>query len=448
MSIISNPVNLQREAKITFVSLGCSKNLVDTEVMMGLLKDDSFSLVEHPEDADLIIINTCGFIEDAKKESIEAILECSKLKEKGKKVIVAGCLAERYRDELKTEMPEIDLFIGVKEFEDIAFFCKKLLGYTAHKKTSYDVLPRVITTGKASAYIKISEGCNNRCSYCAIPSIRGPLHSKPLESVLKEAESLAQSGILEVNLLAQDITNYGKDIKTSLPELLNEMAKISSLRWIRILYANPEGITDQIIETIASHSNICPYIDMPIQHSHPDILVSMNRKPVDLRALVEKLRKNIPKLTLRTTLLVGCPGEEEKHFDHLVEFIKWAEFERLGVFEYSKEDNTVMALTEESVSDNIKHERKEILMELQADISLKKNISLVGSIQDVLIEETESEYLEGRTMFHAPEVDGGVILDVESVTDECLLSLLPGKIVPVKITKGDIYDLVGTPICK
>jgi len=448
-------------ASVSFVSLGCSKNLVDTEVMMGILKSNSFSLVDNPEDADVIVVNTCGFISDAKKESIEAILQCAKLKGTDKKLIVAGCLSQRYRKDLAKDIPEVDIFIGTQDFNNIAEYCNKLLGNTKQEPKTDSIssflynhnTPRLITTGKSSAYVKISEGCNNRCSYCAIPLIRGNLQSRPVNSVLAEAQALADAGVLEVNLLAQDITSYGRDLanRPLLPKLLRNMAKISGIQWIRILYAHPEGFTDELMETIAEHEKICNYIDIPIQHSHPNILAMMNRKASIklVRPLIERIRAKVPDVAIRTTLLVGCPGENEEHFEHLLDFIKWAKFERLGVFEYSPEEDTAMGDLQDTVQEHIKLERKEMLMEVQADISYAKNKKMVGKVYDVLIEEeSDSGYLEGRTRFHAPEVDGSVMLDAAELSDRELEYLKPGRIIPVKITKADIYDLVGVPVSR
>jgi len=448
-------------SSVSFVSLGCSKNLVDTEVMMGVLKSNFFSLVDDPENADVIVVNTCGFISDAKKESIEAILQCAKLKGTDKKLIVAGCLSQRYKKDLAKDIPEVDLFIGTKDFHRIAEYCSKLLGNEKQESKADSTnsflynhnTPRLITTGKSSAYVKISEGCNNRCSYCAIPLIRGNLQSRPISSVLTEVQALADAGVLEINLLAQDITSYGRDFAhhSLLPELLREMAKISGIEWIRILYAHPEGLTDELIETIAAHEKICNYIDIPVQHSHPEILSRMNRKAsINLvRPMLERIRAKLANVAIRTTLLVGCPGEDEKHFEHLLDFVKWAEFDRLGVFEYSTEEDTAMGDMQDTVQDDIKLERKEMLMEVQADISYAKNKEMVGKVYDVLIEEeSDSGYLEGRTRFHAPEVDGSVMLNAAEISDQQLEHLKPGKIIPVKITKADIYDLVGVPAAR
>ncbi len=446
---------------IFFVSLGCSKNLVDTEVMMGLLRNSSFEITDKYQEADLIVINTCGFVEKAKKESIETILQYAELKETGKleKLVVAGCLAQRYKKDLLKEIPEVDLFIGTKEFGKIAKLCESLL------KNENDLLlgdepssgsflydhniSREITTGN-SAYIKIAEGCDNHCSYCAIPLIRGPFQSRNMESVVKEAESLARSGIVEVNLLAQDITNYGKDLASPslLPELLRRLNDIPKLSWIRILYAHPEGISKDIIEAIAQNEKVCPYVDIPIQHSHPDMLRSMNRRASVglIKPLIEELRQKIPDVVLRTTLLVGCPGEEEEHFRHLTEFVKWAGFDRLGVFEYSLEEDTAMGKLGDTVAEETKTKRKNTIIEIQSDISFQKNQTFVNSTQDVFIEEIESgECLRGRTKYHAPEVDGNVFVKTENLTDEEISGLI-GKIIPVKIVEADVYDLIGTPV--
>jgi len=448
-------------ASVSFVSLGCSKNLVDTEVMMGVLKNNSFSLVDSPEDADVIVVNTCGFISDAKKESIDAILQCTKLKGTEKKLIVAGCLSQRYRKELARDIPEVDLFIGTKDFHRIAEYCDELLGNAKQEPNDNSTgsflynhnTPRLITTGKSSAYVKISEGCNNRCSYCAIPLIRGKLQSRPIDSVLAEVESLASAGVLEVNLLAQDITSYGRDFanRPLLPELLRKMTEISGIEWIRILYAHPEGLTDELLETISAHDKICNYIDIPVQHSHPDILSMMNRKASIklVKPMIERIRAKLPDVALRTTLLVGCPGENEEHFEHLFDFVKWAQFDRLGVFEYSPEEDTAMGEMQDTVQEQVKLERKEMLMELQADISYAKNKKMVGKVYDVLMEEEgESGYIQGRTRFHAPEVDGSVMIDASELSDKGLESLKPGKIIPIKITSADIYDLVGVPVAR
>lgn len=440
--------------KVGLISLGCAKNSVDSEVIMGLLQQEGYILTHNEGEADILIVNTCGFINSAKEESVNAIVDAAEYKKKGscKVLVVAGCLAQRYKDELLKEIPEIDGLIGTGEIPRISGVVREALcgGKEAHVSIPtfiYDhEMPRVISTPKYSAYLKIAEGCNNRCSYCAIPIIRGDYRSRSMESVIAEAARLASGGVREINLIAQDTTRYGYDLYGSykLDSLLTEIAKIDELSWIRILYAYPTHFTDSLIDVMAKYDKICKYLDIPLQHADNNILKEMNRQgSVDqIIQLINKIRNAIPGIALRTSFIVGFPGETEQSFENLVEFVKRVRFDRLGVFTYSPEEGTPAHGMSDQIPDEVKEERRDRLMKIQQEISLDINKSKVGKIIDVLIEgkdEREQELYIGRTQADAPEVDGSIFVRGQE-------NLSPGDIVSVKITHAYEYDLIGEVI--
>lgn len=440
--------------KVGLISLGCAKNSVDSEVIMGLLEQEGYVLTNNENEADILIVNTCGFISSAKEESVNAILDAAEYKKKGscKVLVAAGCLAQRYKDDLLKEIPEIDGLIGTGEIPRIADVVKKALsgGKEAHVSTPtfiYDhEMPRVISTPQYSAYLKIAEGCNNRCSYCAIPIIRGEYRSRSMESVIAEAARLASGGVREINLIAQDTTRYGHDLYGSykLDSLLTELAKIDEISWIRVLYAYPTHFTDSLIEVMAKYDKICKYLDLPLQHADNNILKEMNRQgSLDhITQLINKLRISIPGLALRTSFIVGFPGETEQSFENLVEFVKTVRFDRLGVFTYSPEEGTPAFDMPGQIPDELKEERRDRLMKIQQDISLDINKNKVEKILDVLIEgkdQREQELYIGRTQADAPEVDGNIFVRGKE-------NMAPGDIVPVKVTHAYEYDLIGEVI--
>lgn len=432
---------------IAFISLGCNKNLVDSEVMMGFCKEKGYNIVNKCEEANVIVINTCGFIKDAKEESIDTILEMVEYKEKGCKIIVTGCLIERYKDELLNEIPEIDAAIGIDKLESLPDVIEmitnknekaKLFG---DKKFVYNSnMPRVIVTPSFYAYIKIAEGCNNKCSYCAIPSIRGPYRSRSIEDIIEEAKRLALLNYRELVLTAQDTTKYGLDLykKKMLPELLFRLAQIEGIQWIRILYAYPEDIDFDLIKVISDSKKIIPYFDIPIQHINNQILKKMNRKTTK-ETIVERIkliRNSFEESIIRTTLLIGFPTETDEQFEELLEFVKWAHFDRMGVFMYSPEEGTEAYMLPQ-VDDEIKLKRFERVMSTQKKISLENNKNRIGKIYDVVIEnKNKNNFYISRSMFEAPEVDGKIIAFSKK-------PLKSGDITKVKIIDAFEYDLVG-----
>ncbi|MBU7005265.1 30S ribosomal protein S12 methylthiotransferase RimO [Phosphitispora fastidiosa] len=440
--------------KINILSLGCAKNLVDSEVMTGMLRKAGFEITGAQDVADIIIVNTCGFISDAKEEAIDALLEAAQQKKQGscRAIVAAGCLAQRYSNEIMQEIPEIDGLIGTGEIPRIVEVVtavaagEKMICVAAAPSFIYDHnMPRELLTPHYTAYIKVAEGCNNRCAYCAIPQIRGEYRSRKLESITAEARALAEKGVREINLIAQDTTRYGLDIygEYKLDELLQGISGIDGIEWIRILYAYPTHFTDSLIEVMASNDKICKYLDIPLQHADNNILRKMNRQgsSEDVLSLIEKLRRNIPGLALRTSLIVGFPGETEQEYQTLADFVKKVRFDHLGVFVFSPEDGTPAAEMPGQVSEEIKEYRKDRLMKIQQELSYARNIGKIGEIISVLIEgkvETEAELYEGRTQYDAPEVDG--IVSVRGI------NLKPGDIVPVKITHAYEYDLIGEVI--
>ena len=441
----------QPKRTVRLISLGCPKNLVDSEVMLGLLREKGW-VPSAKDEADVVIINTCSFIREAQEESIETILTMAAAKEKGKcrRLVVAGCLPQRYGRELVAELPEVDLFLGTGELHRVAdllensaegeFQQKDFIGEPTYL---YDHrTPRLITTARGSVYIKISEGCSNCCSYCMIPKIRGKVRSRPLASILLEAEQAVSQGAREINLIAQDTTAYGRDLEdgTDLVGLLQGLAKIGGLRWIRLLYAHPAHVTPELIRLIRNEKKICKYLDLPLQHIDSRLLQAMNR-PVsekDVRELPGRLREEVPGITLRTSLMVGFPGETEKKFQKLLEFARETRFDLLGVFRYSREEGTAAADMKGQVSERIKARRYHQIMRLQKQISQRKQKQQIGSRVEVLVERPgkSSEVLwEGRTQGQAPEVDGITFL----TKGNCR----PGEIVKVQITDATSYDLYG-----
>ena len=435
--------------KLLFISLGCDKNLVDSEMMMGLLHDRGYEFTDNEEEADIIVINTCGFINDAKEESINTILEMAKYKENNlKALIVAGCLVERYKNEILQELPEIDAIVGTTAFDKICDVVDDVLADKKHNelesinKMCRPDVKRIITTGGYYSYLKIAEGCDKHCTYCSIPMIRGAYRSVPMDELVKEAEYLADNGVKELIIVAQEITVYGKDLygEKKLPELLHRLCKIPGIQWIRLLYCYPEEITDELIETIRTEKKICHYIDMPIQHALDKILKAMGRRTnnAELRNIISKLRKEIPDICLRTTLITGFPGETEEDHQILLDFIDEMEFDRLGVFTYSPEEDTKAASFDNQVDEEVKLCRKDEIMELQQEISMDKSERLVGKEIEVIIEgkASDEDVYVGRSYMDAPSVDGYVFINSEE-------ELMSGDFAKVRIVKAMEYDLIG-----
>jgi ribosomal protein S12 methylthiotransferase len=429
---------------VGFVSLGCSKNLVDTEMMIGLFKNNNFKIVNNPKEAEIIVINTCGFIEPAKQEAINTILEMSEYKNKKcKYLIVMGCLVERYKKDLQKLLPEVDLFLSIKEYGKAWDEISKLINIPEEGKyTNMEYLEREISTGNNMAYLKIAEGCSNRCTYCAIPSIRGPFESRKIEDVLEEAEQLAKKGVKELVVIAQDTTKYGIDLygKPRLAELLEKLCKIDGFKWIRFLYAYPETITDELIDVVKNNEKICNYFDIPIQHISNPVLKKMNRKSNEesIKELIKKIRKEIPNVIIRTSLIVGFPGETQEDFEKLCEFVKTAKFDRMGAFTYSKEDGTPAERLPNQIHGNTKKARYNKIMKIQKEISDQKGKEKIGKIYEVLVENKsfDGKYLVGRTYMDVPDEDGVVYIESSHTS-------LIGKFIKVKITDYSDYDLIG-----
>jgi ribosomal protein S12 methylthiotransferase len=401
---------MNKKNTVSVITLGCSKNTVDSERLMRQIQLNKISLTDQPDEAETVIINTCGFIEAAKEESINTILNAVALKNEGrlKKVIVAGCLSERYKDDLINDIPGVDVYFGTENYEGIV---KELGG-----KLRYNLLgERLLSTPSHTAYLKISEGCDHPCSFCAIPLMRGKHKSKPIDSLLTEAEFLAANNTKELILIAQDTTDYGKDLygKKNLAELLGELSKIKGIEWIRIMYAYPTRFQTDIIEEIANNTKICKYLDIPLQHISDKILRSMRRGVTadQTRNLLRKLNESIPDITLRTTFIVGYPNETEKEFEELCEFVRETHFDRIGTFTYSVEDNTASYILGDPVASRVKEKRREVLMEIQKEISLRKNSKFVGKKLKVLVEALEGDFYIGRSYRDAPEVDGEVLIN-------------------------------------
>lgn len=434
--------------KIFIETLGCPKNFNDTQVAKGFLTDANHEIAQTPEEADVIMINTCGFINDAKKESIERIFDFCEYKAAGKKIVVSGCLAKRYADELFEEMPEVDCFIGVNEYEQLPEILENLdKRQKVVTECFADVLPRMerkLDDNPFSSTLKIAEGCNNRCAYCVIPSIRGEYRSKKIEDILDEAQELAQAGCKELILIAQDVTNYGIDLygQYKLPELLRQLCRIDGIEWIRLMYCYEDRITDELIDVMASEPKICKYIDIPIQHASNAVLKAMRRRSTEasIENTIERLRKKIPDIHIRTTFIVGFPGETDEDYEKLYDFVDRMRFARLGVFAYSQEENTPAGEMENQIDEEVKEERLDGIMRRQLDISLELNKEKIGQTLEVLVEEQDEDgsWL-GRSRYDAPEIDNSVIFTSNR-------SLKPGDIVSVRINDAFDYDLVGVEV--
>ncbi len=425
----------QKRNKINVITLGCSKNTVDSERLMKQIEANKFQMVENPNDAETLIINTCGFIEAAKNESIETILNAVALKNSGKvkKIVVAGCLSERYKKDLMNEIPEVDVFFGTEKFEEII---NELGGELKHELLG----ERLLTTPSHTAYLKISEGCDHPCSFCAIPLMRGLHKSKPLDELLLEAKKLASVGVKELIIIGQDTTDYGKDIygRRNLAELLSKLSDIGGIEWIRLMYAYPSHFPDDVIDVIANNQKICNYIDIPLQHISDDVLKSMRRGITKnkTKELIEKLRTRIPGVVLRTTLIIGYPAEKESDFEELCEFVRDTEFDRLGVFTYSQEESTSSFILGDPISSEEKKRRFDVLMEIQKEISLEKNKRLSGCQLKVLVEARENGYYVGRSYREAPEIDGDVLMPAER-------NINIGDFYDVEFYDYDDYDVFG-----
>lgn len=438
---------------VLFVSLGCDKNLVDSEVMLGLLRDNGYSLTNDEEEADVIVINTCCFIHDAKEESIQTILEMAEYKKLGRLqvLLVTGCLAQRYQSEILKEIPEVDAVLGTTATDKIVEVIDEVLtGKQAERYAGLEELPlpdtnRVNTTGGYYSYLKIAEGCDKHCTYCIIPSLRGNFRSVPMERLIKEAEFLAEGGVKELILIAQETTVYGVDIygKKMLPELLKRLCEIPGIEWIRLLYCYPEEITDELIQTMKNQPKICHYLDMPIQHAADSVLKRMGRRTnrKELDALIAKLRKEMPDIALRTSLITGFPQETEEEHKELLDFVEKAGFERLGVFTYSKEENTPAARMKGQITKKVKVQRQKELMRLQQKVSKQRGEEKIGKTIRVMIEGKlpEDDIFIGRSYMDAPNVDGYVFVHSRD-------SYLSGEMIDVKITQAKEYDLVGEAI--
>ncbi|MBI5655792.1 MAG: 30S ribosomal protein S12 methylthiotransferase RimO [Geobacter sp.] len=437
--------------KVSMVSLGCPKNLVDAEVMLGYLAEKGYTITTDEHEADIIIVNTCSFIKEAKQESIDTILDLADRKHDAscRLLIVAGCLPQRYQQELAKELPEVDIFVGTGDYPRIAEIIAernasdRQVLYTGDPNYLYDIdLPRLQSSPYYTAYLKIAEGCSNCCSYCVIPSLRGSFRSRPLQQVVDEARRLVENGAKELNLVAQDVTRYGSDLADgeSLVRLIEELHGLPGLRWIRLLYAYPDGITDELIAIIRDGEKVCKYLDLPLQHIADPVLSRMNRRSseADIRALIEKLRSAVPDITLRTSFIVGFPGETEDDFKKLLHFVEETQFDRLGVFCYSREEGTPAAEMTDQVSERVKRERHKKLMRAQARVSFKRNRRLIDTVTEVMVEGYSEEtelLLKGRTSQQAPDIDGQVYITAGQAN--------VGEIVRLKITDSSDYDLIG-----
>lgn len=436
--------------KVGMISLGCPKNQVDGEALLAKLKKAGYEIVNNIEDSDVMIVNTCGFIEQAKKEAIDTILEVAEYKNAGliSAIVVTGCLAERYQDEIIKEMPEVDAVLGIGANSDIVKACDKALCgivTTSFPNKCYLSIndERIISTPSHWAYLKIAEGCDNRCSYCAIPGIRGGFRSRTIESCVDEAKALAESGVKELILIAQDTTKYGQDLygKYSLDILLKELVKIDGIEWIRLFYCYPQRITDSLINVIANEKKVCSYIDIPLQHSDKTVLKNMNRvgDGEDYRALISKMRKAIPDLALRTTFMVGFPGETDEQFENLCKFTEDVKFDKMGCFTFSPEEDTPAYDMQNQIDDDVKVRRQEVLMNKQYSITEELNKQRIGRIYKVIIDTFDGEKYVGRSYMDSPEIDSGIIFTCDN-------NLNIGDFVNVEITDYNGYDLIGEAI--
>lgn len=437
---------------IGLVSLGCAKNQTDAEIMLGLLAEDGFNITYNPAEADIIIVNTCGFIESAKRESIDALLEMAEYKNKRCRLLIAtGCLAERYSSEILIELPEVDAVLGTGDYDKItdiireAFGGKKPVLCGNKDRTPEERLPRILSTPSYTAYLKIADGCDNNCTYCAIPKIRGHFRSRKIEDIVEEAKSLADSGVKELILIAQDTTRYGKDLYGgySLDKLLEELVKIEKIEWIRVHYYYTEAITDELIDVMAKYDKICNYVDMPIQHANNDVLRRMARRTSKEQMLekISKLREKMPDCVIRTSIIVGFPGETEEQFQELYDFVREVRFDRMGVFAYSQEEDTAAADFPDQIDEETKEERLDALMTLQQGISLELNREKIGKTLEVIVEgyDEESFLFYGRSRGDSIEVDGKVYFGTETEVSE-------GDIIKVEILDADEYDLTGKAV--
>jgi len=434
--------------KIHFISLGCPKNLVDSELMMGAMARAGYGITLDADEADVLVVNTCAFIEPAKKESLDAILEAAEIKRQapGRRLVVAGCLSQRYGAELREQLPEVDFFVGTGNFLDLP----QLLRRTEPPAPAYPgaahlipdfQMPRIRTGNPASAYLKVSEGCNHKCAFCIIPKIRGRHESRPLEDVVNEARLLAASGVREINLIAQDLTAYGRDLTppSTLAALLRRLDTVDGIRWIRLLYCYPNFVTDDLLDTIAELPKVLNYIDMPLQHADDGMLRAMRRERsgAALSGILERVRRRIPDVTIRTSFIVGFPGETDEAFERLADFVEEERFDRVGVFTYSREENTAAGSMDGQVPERVMRQRRARLMKTQAEISLRNNRGLVGREIDVLVESTGASgraRARGRGPGQAPEIDGAVILRGEAPA---------GEFVRARIDRATTYDLHG-----
>lgn len=438
--------------KIKMVTLGCEKNMVDSEIMSGLMAQHGFELVDNKDDATVIIVNTCGFIDAAKEESVNTILDMADLKRTGslKALIVSGCLTQRYKEALLEEMPEIDGIVGTGDFDKINDIVDQALqgkkpAAVGNPIFNYEqALPRKLSTPRHTAFVKIAEGCDNACTFCSIPIMRGAFRSRSIESIVGEVATLAQQGVKEVSLIAQDSTNYGTDLYDSfmLPQLLHRVSEVEGIEWVRLHYAYPGFFTDELIDAIASNPKICKYIDMPLQHSEDAILKRMRRpgRQRDVRELVAKIRAKIPDAVLRTSIIVGFPGETEEEFERLVDFVREVKFDRLGVFTYSKEDDTPAARLPNQVPEEVKEYRASRLMEVQREVAKEANSRFIGQTMDVLIERYDgrNDVFIGRSQYDAPEIDGEVFVT------GCRPEI--GALQKVRITHSLEFDLSGVGV--
>ena len=426
---------------------GCSKNLVDTEMMIGIFKKEKYNIVNNPEDADIIIVNTCGFIKTAKEEAINTILEMAEYKENGrcKYLIVTGCLAERYKEDLEKALPEVDLILEIKEYENFWDKVSGLINKNNISKNTLDYLDRVISTGNKTAYLKIAEGCSNRCTYCAIPYIRGPYISRKIEDVLQEAEKLSKDGYEEIIVIAQDTTKYGIDLygKEKLAELLEKLCKIDGIKWIRFLYSYPESITDELIKVVKENDKICKYFDIPLQHISNNVLKRMNRKSnkESIEKLIKKLRQEISNVIIRTTFMVGFPGETEEDFNQLYEFVKEAKFEKMGAFKYSKEDGTPAEKLKDQVHPKTKQRRYNKIMEIEKVASKEKLEEKIGNIYEAIIDgiSSDGKYYIARSYMDIPDQDGVIYIKNDGKNKV-------GQFVNCKILEVRDYDFIGEKV--
>ncbi|MBQ7572870.1 MAG: 30S ribosomal protein S12 methylthiotransferase RimO [Clostridia bacterium] len=440
------------KCRIALMSLGCAKNQTDGEIMLGLLADNGYEIVPEPDDAEVIIVNTCGFIESAKQESINAILQMAEYKNNNCKLLIAtGCLAERYKDDILLDLPEVDAILGTGDYDRICDAIESTFAGEKYVKTGEpdrnapECLPRILSTPPYTAYLKIAEGCSNNCTYCAIPMIRGKFRSRRIEDIVNEARTLSQNGVKELIVIAQDTTRYGTDIygRPSLDKLLCELVKIDGIEWIRLHYFYAEAVTDELVKVMAKYDKICSYIDMPIQHASNKILRRMARRTTkeEMTEKITAFRNAMPDCTIRTSVIVGFPGETEEDFRELYEFVRETEFDRLGVFAYSQEEGTPAAKFEDQISEDIKAERLDKIMTLQQGISYEKNKAKLGKVIDVIVEgyDEDNFLFYGRSKADSIEIDGLVYFATEDEVDA-------GDIIKVKILDADEYDLTGTRV--